>query len=138
MICAVSREGENVMIEDLSGLHKRAPLLALTLLIGMFALAGIPPFVGFMGKFFLLSGAWFAGQRAVVILAALNTAIAIFYYLSVVRVAFTADPEDRPAVQIDGATQAVSIFLMIVIIALGCMPAKIIDLATVAVRSIIL
>jgi NADH-quinone oxidoreductase subunit N len=137
VICAVSQEGENVMIEDLSGLYQRAPLLALTLLIGMFALAGIPPFVGFMGKFFLLSGAWFAGQKTVVILAALNTAIAIFYYLSVVRVAFTADPEDRPAVSVDGATQAVSIFLMVVIIALGCVPAKVIDMATVAVRSIL-
>jgi len=138
VICAVSKEGENVMIEDLSGLHKRAPLLALTLLVGMFALAGIPPFVGFMGKFFLLSGALKAGHLTVVILAALNTAIAIFYYLSVVRVAFTTDPDDRPAVSVDGFTQAVSIFLMIVIIALGCLPTKIIDLATVAVRSIIL
>jgi len=137
VICAVSTEGENVMIEDLSGLYQRAPLLALTLLIGMFALAGIPPFVGFMGKFFLLSGAWFAGQKTVVILAALNTAIAIYYYLSVVRVAFTADPEDRPAVYVDGATQMVSIFLMIVIVALGCLPAKVIDMATVAVRSIL-
>ena len=88
--------------------------------------------------FFLLSGALKAGHLTVVILAALNTAIAIFYYLSVVRVAFTADPEGRPAVRVDGATQAVSIFLMIVIIALGCMPAKVIDMATVAVKSIIL
>ncbi|MEJ2690595.1 MAG: hypothetical protein P8130_11720 [Deltaproteobacteria bacterium] len=72
-----------------------------------------------------------------VILAALNTAIAIYYYLSVVRVAFTADPGDRPAVYVDGATQVVSIFLMIVIIVLGCLPTKVIDMATVAVKSII-
>ena len=138
VICSVSQDGENVMIEDLSGLHQRAPLLALTLLIGMFALAGIPPFVGFMGKFFLLSGALKAGHLTVVILAALNTAIAIFYYLSVVRVAFTTDSENRPAITVDGPTQAVSIFLMIVIIALGCLPTKIIDMAAQAVQSIIL
>lgn len=137
VICSVSREGENVMIEDLSGLYQRAPLLALTLLIGMFALAGIPPFVGFMGKFFLLSGAWFAGHKAVVILAALNTAIAIYYYLSVVRVAFTTEPGDRPAISVDAVTQVVSIFLMVVIIAMGCMPTKVIDMAALAVKSII-
>ena len=50
VICKVSRDGHNVSIEELAGLHRRAPLLAVTLAVGVFALAGIPPFVGFMGK----------------------------------------------------------------------------------------
>ncbi|MCK5069844.1 MAG: NADH-quinone oxidoreductase subunit N, partial [Desulfocapsa sp.] len=49
VICSVSKNGENVMIDDLAGLHKRSPILAFTLAVGLFALAGIPPFVGFMG-----------------------------------------------------------------------------------------
>ena len=50
VICKVSRDGTNVAIEELAGLHRRAPLLALTLAVGVFALAGIPPFVGFHGQ----------------------------------------------------------------------------------------
>ena len=137
VICKVSRNGENVSIEDLSGLHQRAPLLALTLGVGMFALAGIPPFVGFMGKFMLLTGAYKAGHLALVILAALNTAIAIYYYLSVVRIAFCKDPDERPVVLVDPLTKLVSVFLMVVIIAMGVAPAKFLELATTAVKSIL-
>lgn len=139
VICKVSKEGENVLIEDLAGLYRRSPLLGLTLLVGMFALAGIPPFVGFMGKFFLLAGALKQGYLTLVILAALNTAIAIYYYLSVVRVAFTTEPKstDRTELRIDLPTRLVSIFLMLIIVALGCVPAAVIDMATIAVRSIL-
>jgi len=136
VICSVSREGENLNIADLAGLHKRAPLLALTMTVGMFALAGIPPFVGFMGKFMLLAGALQEGHLPLVIMAALNTAIAIYYYLSVVRVTFCSDPEQRPAVEVDVITKLVSIGLMIIIIIMGVVPAKFVALATTAVQGI--
>src|SRR5436190_10486090 len=58
VICKVSRDGSNVAISELAGLHRRAPLLAITLAVGVFALAGLPPFVGFMGKLTLLTAAW--------------------------------------------------------------------------------
>lgn len=137
VICKVSRDGENLCIEDLSGLHERAPLLALTLAVGMFALAGIPPFVGFMGKFMLLAGALKQGHLILVILAALNTAISIYYYLAVVRATYTANPEGRPAVAVDGVTKLMSFALMLVIIILGLMPGKALEVATDAVRAIL-
>ena len=64
VLCAVSQEGENLAIEDLKGLHQRQPVLAFILAVGLFALAGIPPFVGFMGKFMLLTGALKAGGES--------------------------------------------------------------------------
>lgn len=137
VICTVSREGENVQIEDLSGLHKRSPLLALTMTVGMFALAGIPPFVGFMGKFMLLAGALNQGHLLLVVLAALNTAIAIYYYLSVVRVVFCNDPEERPDVVVGVVTRMVSIGLMVIIVAMGVAPSGVLEAATEALRSIL-
>jgi NADH-quinone oxidoreductase subunit N len=137
VICKVSRDGENLMIEDLSGLHKRAPLLALTLAVGMFGLAGIPPFVGFMGKFMLLAGALKQGYLTLVILAAINTAISIYYYLSVVRVTYCNSPEERPFVTVDGITKVVSVALVIIIIALGVAPSKVLAIATDAVRAVL-
>jgi NADH-quinone oxidoreductase subunit N len=137
VICKVSANGENVMIDDLSGLYKRAPLMALTLGIGMFAMAGIPPFVGFTGKFMLLTAALRAGYLPLVILAALNTAISIYYYLSVVRVAYCSTPDDRPLVPVDGMTKIVSLALIVLIIFLGVAPNMLLEAATQAVRAIL-
>ncbi len=136
VICAVSQKGENVSRDDLKGLYKRAPFLALVLLVGMFAMAGIPPFVGFAGKFMLLVGALKAGHLVLVILAALNTAIAIFYYLSVVRVAFTSDPEDRPDVEVDGSMWAMGLILMGLIVFMGVNPDAMVSLAQKAVQGV--
>ena len=137
VISHVSRNGENLAIEDMRGLHQRAPLMALTLGVGMFALAGIPPFVGFMGKFMLLASALKAGYVTLVIIAAINTAISIYYYLSVVRVTYCTNPDEKPAVQVDLLTRAVSVGLIIIIIALGVMPASVLEMAGSAVRSIL-
>ncbi len=136
VICTVSKDGENVMIEDLTGLHKRSPIMAFTLAVGLFALAGIPPFVGFMGKFMLLAGALREGYLLVVILAAINTAIAIYYYLSVVRVAYCTDPEERAIVSPSMLTSATSVFLLTIIVVMGVIPQRFVDYATTVVQSI--
>jgi len=136
VICKVSQNGENVLIEDLTGLHKRAPLLALTLGIGMFALAGIPPFAGFMGKFMLLTHAYANDHKILVVLAAINTAIAIYYYLSVVRVTFCSDPEEKPAIQVDVISKVVSVGLLVVIILLGVLPNGLLQSAEKAINTL--
>ena len=136
VICNVSQKGENLVVEDLNGLHTRHPVLAFILAVGLFALAGIPPFVGFMGKFMLLTAALEKGYLVLVILAAFNTAIAIYYYLSVVRAAYTTDPEDRPAINVDYFTQAVGVILVLMIIIMGALPSKIIAFAGSAVQTI--
>lgn len=136
VICSVSTQGRNVSIEDFTGLHKRAPLLAITLTIGLFALAGIPPFVGFSGKFLLLLGAFKQGHLLLVVLAALNTAIAIYYYLSIVRVTFCTDSEDRGPVVSSRVNNLLSVFLIVVIVVMGVMPSKFIEIATIAVQAV--
>ncbi len=125
VICKVSRDGTNVAIEELAGLHRRAPLLALTLAVGVFALAGIPPFVGFMAKLTLLSAALAKGYLALVILAVVNAAIAIYYYLGVIREAWFRDPGDLPAIRLDWQTRALCVLLIAGILALGVLPARV-------------
>ncbi|MCF8056073.1 MAG: NADH-quinone oxidoreductase subunit N [Desulfocapsa sp.] len=136
VICTVSENGENVQIADLSGLHKRSPLMAFTLAVGLFALAGIPPFVGFMGKFMLLTGALREGYMVAVVLAAINTAIAIFYYLSVVRVTYCSDPEERASVTPSMMTNVASVFLLLAIVIMGVSPQRFVDFASTAVQTI--
>lgn len=122
VICQASRNGENLLIEDLSGLHKRNPLAALIMGASMFALAGIPPFVGFIAKFLLLSEALRGGFVMLAVLAALNTAIGIYYYLTVVRVMYFAEPADRPDFRLDGFAAAAGVVLIALVALLGIVP----------------
>lgn len=100
VIYSLAPGGENVTLDHLRGLHRRAPLLAFTLAVGAFGLAGIPPTAGFAGKFFVLTAALSKGHLTLVIIAALNTAISIFYYLKMVRAAYS--PEEGDAAPLAG------------------------------------
>ncbi|MFT5701860.1 MAG: NADH-quinone oxidoreductase subunit N [Desulforhopalus sp.] len=134
VICTVSDNGKNVVTDDLTGLYKRAPLLSLTLIVGLFGLAGIPPFVGFTGKFMLLLGAFNKGHYILVILAAINTGIAIYYYLSIVRLTFCTDPEERLPVTTSRSSKVLAIFLMVVIVVMGIFPSTFISIASNSVK----
>jgi NADH-quinone oxidoreductase subunit N len=136
VICGVSNNGGNVAIEDFTGLHKRAPLMAITLTVGLFALAGIPPFVGFSGKFLLLVGAFKQGHLVLVILAALNTAIAIYYYLSIVRVTFCTDSENRAPLVSSRKNEILSVLLIVIIIVMGVVPSTFIEFTATAVQAV--
>ncbi|PIE59161.1 MAG: NADH-quinone oxidoreductase subunit N, partial [Desulfobulbus propionicus] len=138
VICHASKDGENLEISDLAGLHKKEPLLSFILAVSLFALAGIPPFVGFMGKFFLLTGTLQQGHLWIVILAAVNTAIAIYYYLSIVKAAYTdeaVEEEGKEGKEMASDTQgawpeplikATGACLVVFIILMGAFPSKLV------------
>lgn len=96
VVCRISGDGRNLMVEDLNGLHQRSPGLALTLTVGAMALVGLPPTAGFMGKLFLLTAAWGHGYNWLIVVAALNVAVSIYYYLNLVRHAYTQETPDQP------------------------------------------
>lgn len=127
VICALSRDGHNVAIVEVTGLHKRSPFLAFALACGLFSMAGIPPFVGFMAKFTVLIGALHQGYILFVILAAINTAIALYYYLSIVRLAYCTDDTERPALSTPWHINILAIGLIIIVILMGVMPGSFID-----------
>ena len=133
VICKVSRDGANVSIESLAGLHRRSPLLAVTLAVGVFALAGIPPFVGFMGKLTLLSAALSKGYLALVILAVINAAIAVYYYLGVIRESWFRDPADLAPIQLDWPTRVLCVFLICGVLGLGIAPSRILGTLSTSV-----
>ncbi len=128
VVMLLSRRGENVTINDLSGLARRSPLLALTLAVAAFSLAGIPPTGGFTGKFFLFVTAFKAGYLAIVIIAAVNTVISVFYYLNLVRVSYSRESEDLRPLALAFHEKVLCCVFNIVIIYLGLMPFGLIDL----------
>ena len=136
VICRVSRDGTNVAIAELAGLHRRSPMLAVTLVVGVFALAGIPPFVGFMGKLALITAALDRGHVVLVVVTVLNAAIAIYYYLRVVKEAVLTDaPADAgaPALALDVPTRVLCVLLIAAIVGLGVAPSMVIDTISASV-----
>jgi len=130
VICRVSRDGTNVAIEELAGLHRRSPLLALTLLVGLFALASIPPFVGFMAKLSLLTAALAQGHLVLVIVAVVNSVIAIYYYLQVIRQAVFGEVNPAAAagpIVLTWPTRILCVVLIAGIVALGVAHGLVID-----------
>ncbi|RYZ94877.1 MAG: NADH-quinone oxidoreductase subunit N, partial [Sphingobacteriaceae bacterium] len=70
--------------DSFNGLSAKNPFLALTLTVSMLSLAGIPLTAGFIGKFFMFSGALSHYQIWLVIIAVVNAIISIFYYFRVI------------------------------------------------------
>ena len=86
-------------IEDLKGLSKTDPMMALALAVFMFSMAGIPPLAGFFGKLFVFSAAIDAGLYGLAIIGILTSVVGAFYYLRIVKFMYFDDAEeafDRP------------------------------------------
>ena len=75
-------------IEDLSGLSKNHPLLALSLLLILFSLAGIPPLAGFFAKFYIFKSVVEQSMYFLAIVGLLSTVIAAFYYLRIIKIMY--------------------------------------------------
>ena len=82
-------------INDYKGLSKTNPFLSWMLTLALFSLAGVPPTAGFFGKLFLITAAAGNASYWVIIVAALNLVISLYYYLRVVRALFI-DKNDQP------------------------------------------
>ena len=86
------REGTVEAIEDLRGLARRSPTIAALLGILMLSLAGLPPFVGFFGKFYVFLAAVEVGLYPLAVIGVLASVIALFYYLRIVKIMFFDEP----------------------------------------------
>lgn len=92
VLVLVATGGVDIEISQLAGLHRRSPILAMALMMSVFSLAGIPPTIGFTGKFLIFNAAIREGQLVLVLIAMANVVISLYYYLMVVRAAYLLEP----------------------------------------------
>ena len=78
-------------ISDLSGVSKKHPLLAISFLIILFSLAGIPPLGGFFAKFYVFSAVLEQKMFTLAIIGLLTTVISAFYYLKIIKIIYFDD-----------------------------------------------
>ena len=121
-ILCMRREGRMVEnINDLAGLNRTQPALALALWIFMFSLAGIPPLAGFFGKLYVFLAAVQAELYAVAIIGLLASVISAFYYLRIVKLMYFDEPAeafDRPIGVAMGAILGASAIVTLLFFAL--------------------
>ena len=140
IISRLAPDGRNLSYRDLNGLSRRSPWLALSLAVAACSLVGLPPTIGFIGKLWLVTGAWGRGYNWLVILLCVNSALAIFYYLSLVRHAYTEGENDplRGAAPDTGLFSALGAGLLaLIVVILGVTPAPVFDLALEASKSLL-
>lgn len=99
VLVAAARSNRRVeTLDDLAGLSRTKPALALVLSVFLFSLTGLPPTAGFLGKFNLFFAAWSLGTESSRLLACLlgvNAALGAWYYLRLIGVMYLRDPVDR-------------------------------------------
>jgi NADH-quinone oxidoreductase subunit N len=85
-------------ISAYAGLNRRAPGLALALMIAMLSLAGMPPLGGFVAKVFVFAAAVQSDYIWLAVVGVLNSIIGLYYYLTVLKVAYLyrSEDEDKP------------------------------------------
>jgi NADH-quinone oxidoreductase subunit N len=136
IVILVGRKGEdNVEVKDYAGLAYKHPLLAACMAIFLLSLAGLPPTAGFVGKFYLFSGAIKGGFFWLAIIGVLNSVISVYYYLRVTIFMYMKRPEE----EFDWLTITPPIVLslslaVIGVIVPGVVPGYILSLAQSAIR----
>ena len=84
-------------VDSLKGMGWKAPVVSVTMVAFLISLTGLPPTVGFYGKYLLFVEGVDAGLMWLVVIAALNSVVSLFYYIRVAKALFLAAPADRPA-----------------------------------------
>ena len=94
-IIAMRRRGRMLeQVSDLGGLARTDLKLAVALAVFMFSMAGIPPFSGFWGKYFIFIAAVQSGLWTLAVIGVLTSVIGAYYYLRVIKVMFFDEPQE--------------------------------------------
>jgi proton-translocating NADH-quinone oxidoreductase chain N len=134
--------GESV--SDYKGLAKRAPFIAFSMAILLFALAGIPPLSGFWSKLVLFSGAVDAsavvGQEWMIWLAiagVLNSALSLYYYVRVIKYMYVDEGTTRERIKLPWSMTAAIAICVGATILIGLWPGPVIDLCEQAAHALL-
>lgn len=132
------REDETHSIDSLAGQGWSRPVIALALTVCLFSLAGIPPLVGFTGKFVVFRAAVNAGFIWLAVLGVINSLISVFYYLRVVYVLYMQpEPGRAPAFPSSLVTTATASVVALAVLIAGLFPTPLLQAAEEAVKNLV-
>lgn len=124
------KDETNLSINSYAGMGTRKPLLAALLAIIMFSLAGIPPFAGFFGKYYIFIAAIKSNLTWLAILGVISSAISVYFYLRIVVLMYFKSSENEFAIESSNNTMLAIILSVLLVILLGVFPGTFLDLIT--------
>lgn len=128
IVTFVTDQYQNDHFERFSGLVYKHPLMAISMAIVMFSLAGIPPLSGFVAKFNILIALINDAHYTLAVIAVLNSVAALYYYLKIVRLMILKDSESSEPVSLFGfVNQSVIVAMVIPVLFFGIFWSKIIS-----------
>jgi NADH-quinone oxidoreductase subunit N len=121
-------DGGNMNLDDYTGLSSQRPVLAMLMAVFMFSLAGVPPFGGFFGKYYVFLAAVKANMTWLAVIGVLTSLVSAYYYLRiVVLMYFREGKADAPLKPSFGSMVAVALSAAL-ILELGMFPSVIVQL----------
>ena len=137
VILCMRRNGRAVeAIDDLAGLSRAQPGLALALAIFMFSMAGIPPLGGFFAKFYIFMSAIDSHLYVLAVIGVVTSVVAAYYYIRIVKIMYFDEPAaafDRP---IGAEMQAVLVATAVAILFFAVFLSPIVGAADAAARTL--
>jgi NADH-quinone oxidoreductase subunit N len=120
-------------IDEMSGLYFKDPVASILMLIFLLSLAGIPPTAGFIGKYYLFASVIQTGHNRLAVIAVLNAAVSIYFYLRIVVVMFMRDATEKTGLTYSPGLVTVLAVAIIFTMAIGLYPDPFINMAARAV-----
>ncbi len=133
-VIAISNKIDSDVIDDYTGMGKRAPLMALALSFCLISLIGLPPTAGLIAKIYIFSGAVQHGLLWLVIVAVINSCVSAFYYLRVVKVMWLGVPASEEKVPSSWALRTALLLCCLFVLLLGVIPGGFVGIAEAAAR----
>jgi NADH-quinone oxidoreductase subunit N len=139
LIAVGSRGKEAVSYEDLAGVGRRHPLVAVPFVLGLLSLMGFPPTAGFFAKYYVLEAAVAAGGGMVwlAVLGVVASAVGAYYYLRVIVFLFMRQPEPGAPIAVPMRSMYVATALILsgyFVLRMGLAPNAYLELALDAAR----
>ncbi len=131
MILLLSRKGyEADELDDFKGLNARSPWFAAMMLMFMFSTAGVPPFIGFFAKLYVILAVLDRGMVWLAALAVFFSVIGAYYYIRIVKLMYFDDPQDTTPLMADRAMRFMLSVNGLAVLALGLLPGALLSLVS--------
>jgi NADH-quinone oxidoreductase subunit N len=121
-------EESNLNINSYAGLSEKYPMLSLLLAVFMFALAGLPPFAGFFGKYYVFISAVRSNLTWLAVLGVISSAISVYFYIRIVVLMYFKNSQSEVSVSISNFSLLAVFISFLLVILIGIAPGSIINL----------
>jgi NADH-quinone oxidoreductase subunit N len=122
VIALEKAEGKGLELNDYAGLARKYPLLAASMAIFMLSFIGVPPTIGFMGKFYLFRTVIEGGYLGLALIGVFTSLISAYYYLRVIVIMYMREGEPEARTEFWVQFTAAAMAILVIVLTLAAQP----------------